>query len=438
MVKCFIKSINEASFDFISNLIVLESREEKHKEAIEKLLNTNIYDDIQLKLDMFEINILSTLYHEITHFLDLTTTTWGLEFIIRKTLFINKKNLQSQKVFELNAAEIELHYKYTRTYENSPSIGLLNCITTHGILYDEKYGALILLIFFTKDKKVLETPISMLSVLETNAYCSEILTKIRCIKINPDYNEQRIQLKLLNTEVNLYLNSSEDSEYKALFILAKNHFPFLNLEELCTFLKMLINNILNFEMELSMVSGIIHSSFINKSIGKAITHDLNRGMSRHIVIFKFILFIFSFINENEDSEDLKTELKNKPQAVIDKFYKEFLRLTPLYGINFDNSKKILEKQIKIFDTSAILESIDVNKNLVISNLDCINNISNFKLFDIYLGDATIIQVPNRLNTNIDLYSSNSDILYINKIIKADKIKKFHVHPYDVPDVYNLY
>lgn len=433
MIKCLNNSVNEASFDFISNLIVLESREEIHKETIEYIMNINIYDDIEIKLDNFSIDILVTLYHELTHFLDMTTTVWGLQFLIRKTLLLNKKDARSKEVFELNASEIELHNTYTKVFDNNYSNKLLDCVTTHGIFYDEKHGALILVLFFKESKKVLETPISMLSVLETNAYCSEILTKIRCINISPSSEERIISMNILSKEVDTYLNSNEDSEYKTLFILAKNHFHFLNLEELCIFLKVLINDVLNFEMELSMVSGVIHSSFINKSIGKAITHDLNRGMSRHIIVFKFILFLYGFINSREDKEELKKELKENPKQVISTFYQDFLHLSPMYKFNFETSLELLERQKKVFDTDAILESIDFNKDIERESIDCMKNIKDYKLFDIYLGDMSIVTTPTRINVDIMEYSEHSDIIYIDKIVKAKTVKKTHVHPHDVPD-----
>lgn len=437
MIRCFNNSINEASFDFISNLIVLESREEVHKKQIEDIIKINIYDDSEASLDKFTIDILVTLYHELTHFLDMTTTVWGLQFIIRKTLLVNKKDDKSKEVFELSASEIELHNAYTKTFNSSYSNKLLECVTTHGIIYDEKHGALILLVFFKESQKVLETPISMLSVLETNAYCSEILTKIRCTKINPCIEEQIISMKMLSQDVDTYLNSNEDSEYKALFILAKKHFTFLNLEELCIFLKTLIQDVLNFEMELSIVSGVIHSSFINQSIGVAITHDLNRGMSRHIIVFKFILFIHGFINHHNDKKKLKEELKINPKTVISKFYKDFLNLHPMYKFNFDSSLELLKKQNLIFDTDFIIETIETNKSIVANNLDCMNNIKNYKLFDIYLGDMSIVSPPNRVDLYIDRYSEATDISYIDNVVKAKTIKKTHVHPRDVPNWYSI-
>ena len=435
MIICLNNSINEASFDFMSNLIILDNREEKHKEAIEDILKINLYDATNLNLTTFEINILSTVYHEITHFLDITTTAWGLEFIIRKTNMILKKSSQTKEVFELNAAELEMHNSYTNILSTDSSIKLLECHTEHGLIYDDRFGSLIQVLFFSnKNDIVLETPISMLSVLETNAFCSETLTKIRCIEINPNHEEHIIELMTLNNQVNDYLNTNEDSEYKTLFILTKRHFKFLELKELCIFLKLIIQDVLNMGMlQLSTVSMVLGQTFIDKHIGNSIVHDINRGMSRHIIVFKFILILYSYINEHQNKDLLERNLKNNPRQVLKDFYTE---LNIDFGIgDYPMEVKLLKESDVIFDTNYILESIETNKRLVQGTLDCFNNISSFKLFDIFLGDLSIVHVPNRLNINIDSYSSHKDIPYVDKIVKAATVKKQHTHPLDVPTWY---
>ncbi|MGD9970783.1 MAG: hypothetical protein AB7S65_10035 [Sulfuricurvum sp.] len=82
--------------DFITSLIELSEYSEKESGIIEKILN----EDIQSMTfgSQFEENIISLIYHEITHFLDMTTTLWGLEYNARKILFIKNQILTTQRM----------------------------------------------------------------------------------------------------------------------------------------------------------------------------------------------------------------------------------------------------------------------------------------------------------------------------------------------------
>ena len=171
-----------------SNIIILEKYDGKYKDYIETVLKINLFDDIALAYDKLTVDILTIVYHEITHFLDMTTTCWGLEYNLRKTNHVSKKMKNSENTFKLNVAEIEIHHEYLKIIGNN--INLLNCTTEHGLLYDDKFGSLVLIQFFLEYRKVvLEAPISMLSIIEANAYSVETLMKIRCIEIHPNKDE---------------------------------------------------------------------------------------------------------------------------------------------------------------------------------------------------------------------------------------------------------
>ncbi len=441
MTKYLTTNSLDGSFDFISNIIVLEKYDERYKLAIEEAVNINLFDEITLKYDQLRVDILSIIYHEITHFLDMTTTSWGLEYNIRKTNHILNKNSNADEVFKLNVAEIEMHHQFINIINKD--INLLDCTTEHGLLYDKQFGSLVLVIFFLEYKKIeVEAPISMLSIIEANAYAVENLIKIRSIEIHPDINEQKILMIELEKDMEKFLNNTDFIEYNMIIILCKKHFDYLILKELFQFIHVLIRYVLDMGMyDLGYTSKLLSESFINKEIGNAIAHDINRGMSRHIIVFKFILIMHGYITNHTDKLFLMQLQKEKPLDFIETFCKSYN-----IPITTPNNKHIkdyfinigfLNKKSKIFDTDIILKTSKKNRNSSNPILD-LRNLSEYLLLDIFLNDSTIIKMPNRLDIDINEYT-DKEVINLDYIeFDSDKIIKFHVRPNDVPREYYNY
>ncbi|WP_280571235.1 hypothetical protein, partial [Chromohalobacter sp. 296-RDG] len=144
-------------FEFTSNLICLSKYSRQNKQEIEAWVN-------ELKVERgwrqsFEAR--SLLTHEFTHFLDMTTTVWGLEYVCRKLLMLNPQGgfspEEAARVYMVNTLEIEVHDELV-SKPNSSIDGFDSL--SHGLKYTEKYGVVCLLFYSRGGEVVHQAPIS--------------------------------------------------------------------------------------------------------------------------------------------------------------------------------------------------------------------------------------------------------------------------------------
>ncbi len=429
--------------DFITNLIEVSKYNQNIKSITENLLAKDF--QTMVFTNKFEENIISLIYHEITHFLDMTTTLWGLEYNSSKLLFIknqilSKKKLDAIDVFKLNVSEIEIHNRLIQIYDTSHAKDLFLANSKHHLVYDKNFGSLIMIDFFNQENLIASVPFSMLSLLEANAISSEFLIRINCA-LNEEQIKQQISLKLIENDFNNLLNNYEFLEYNLIFILTKKHFPNLNLKELLIFVKTLIDYILNISsMEISLISKLIKHTIINQYLGNAIVKDMQRGMSRHIVLFKFILMMYEYINQNKFKFNNPDDIKKNPKLFLKNFINEYIsyylkdfEIEITRDIEYQSSIKEFKKSEDILDSKIILESCQFNRDVLSKNFLYELNIKDIKLIDIFLNDSTILTMPNSIDVDIEQYfESNLDlILKIDKLLETTEMFKFHIHPKDV-------
>ena len=429
--------------NFITNLIEISKYEQNIKSITENLLTKDF--QTMVFTDKFEENIISLIYHEITHFLDMTTTLWGLEYNSRKLLFIknqilSKKKLDSIDVFKLNVSEIEIHNRLIQIYDTSQAKDLFLASLKHHLVYDKNFGSLIMIDFFNQENLIASVPFSMLSLLEANAISSEFLIRINCA-LNEEQIKKQISLKLIEDDFYNLLNNYEFLEYNLIFILTKKHFPCLNLKELLIFVKTLIDYILNISsMEISLISTLIKHTIINQYLGNAIVKDMQRGMSRHIVLFKFILMIYEYINQDKFQFNNPNDIKKNPKLFLKNFINEYIsyylkdfEIEITRDIEYQSSIKEFKKFEDILDSKIILESCQFNRNVLSKNFLHELNIKDIKLIDIFLKDGSILKMPNSINVDIEQYFDNNLELIskIDKLLETTDMFKFHIHPGDV-------
>lgn len=437
MIKRFLTTHQHSgSFDFYSNIIEIQKYDSKYKKELELVLESSP----ESLSSSWQSNALALYFHEVVHFLDMTTTTWGLEYIFRKHLILETRNdskpaIKPLEVFMLNTSEIQMHSELVSFCENKK---LLDCSLKHGLRYSQKYGTFIEVYFFNGENRIATVPLSMLSVLEAHAYACEILCQIRYIESRFS-DDREVSLRLLESEVNSYLNNKEFLEYSLLIILCKAHFDFLTLKEVLLFLEALISRVLNMQtINLSAISSFLANTFQNAHYGRAICKDLQRGMSRPVVVFKLILFVYQLVNTSPEKDFLIGLIKESPEKVFD-FVIEY------YGIKFggeidlgdDNEfsialKGVLSKE-DAFDRSILLESSEVNRETLKRKNWSEISLSDFKLLNSLLSDGTVIDFPNRISLDVMHYFEESlDVLLnIERLFKGADVSKFHIHPDDV-------
>lgn len=438
-LKRFLTTLRrDGSFDFYSGLIEIEKYDVRFKDDIEMILRA----PPESLGEAWHSEVLSLFVHEYTHYLDLTCTTWGLEFLLRKNNVIkslsNKNDLKKYSpVFMLNLAEIELHSKLLNVHRRD--IKLTDCKTKHEALYNETYGPIIVVYFFTdSDEKVLSTPLSMLSVLESNAYASEILCKIRYLESTNNTDG----LIFLKNEVNDYINSPELSEYSLLLILCLKHFEYLSLKECLNFYQSLVWRILSMNgLNLSIISAFLKYTFLNQYVGNAICKDLQRGMSRQVVIFKLILMLHQFVNESEKKSELIDLLKNDPKMILKVFFEsnsisvvdsldvgEWTEFT----VHLDTAEACSSLQEKEFISDSSRHNHQKFQHSSWAKL----SLADFLLPDALLSDGTVVSAPSRINLDVvNYFDSHLHIMNrIERIYMETDVSKFHIHPDDVSHV----
>lgn len=423
------------SYCFISNLIVIEKYGYDKKNELEEIINLPIFSpSFSRKYNHSEVELLALIYHEITHFLDFTTTTWGFEYQFRKSNYIKTKNETQLDVFRLNFIELTMDETHKKII--NPRTNLLQNKMEHILLYDNDIGGIIMMIFSSNNKINLTSSINMRCLIESHAYVVEILIKLRCIECEPDVNERTILLIQLQDDFEKFLSNPEFIEYNMLIILAKKHFPELTLKELATFLNILFLRVLDFGMEtLGSLANLFDYTYKNKEIGRHISNEIRRGHCRHIVAFKLILLFFEYVKNNEDMLPL---LKNNPYHFINHFLNnfsfyywednkhEFFNIFSFFEIN----------DINTFDTKMLFDSIKINRKDY-QTLYQMRNISDINLPDIFLNDLSCIKVPSRIDIDISEYSDNPIISFVKKETMK-KQKRFHMNNNSVIEFYKQF
>lgn len=396
--------------DFLSGIICLTIYEERDINFI------NISPEQAI--------VRSLLVHEITHLMDLYTTAWGIEYVFRKNCAYmgrGKPDYQQRlSVFMLNTAEIESHENLKKTH-SEVSLNEASQIN-HALVYDQRFGSMIIVNYVADNKIIHQTPLSMLSLLEAHATSEEFLSRINDAKIstcNPIVGDKIIQQDFKNL-----LGDRELSEYSLLLFLTQLHFKeFLTFEQI----PRLVSSLSRIALDFSAISCVSFGRFIsdkfqNIEIGDNICLDLSRGMSRPIVFFKTILLMYDWLKtcSDEKRDVVLNTLKVEPSEAIVEFFN-------VIGIYYDNKindvefqsylKFLLEEESSIPDGTYAKEITIGNRVLLTDSClaDCFFKIS---IPPILLGDDAELFLGNTVakdhmvfvKNNLDIYTQ-LDSLY---------------------------
>jgi hypothetical protein len=431
-MKRFLTSYQkDGSLDWLTSLIEIQKYDPRGKSDLERIMSSSP----ELLKTSWEIDALSLFTHEYTHYLDLTSTTWGLEFLLRKNGVLKSLGdedalKRTSSVFMLNLAEMDMHASLLNVVDGDAKLS--QCEISHSLEYSERYGCFIFIHFERDGARVLSTPLSMLSLLEANAYSSEVICKIRFWESKGDMD----QLLLLEKEVYDYLNSPDLSEYSLLLTICCLHFEYLSLKECLVLYQFLASTALNMNgMNLSIISSFIETTFANKRIGSAICMDLRRGMSRQVLLFTLILLLYQSVNESQDREGEIMILKRNPREALKRSYAyasihiyEELEQGPLseFSIHLKTIKETREFQERDF----IHPGSEFNRRRLLGYDWARHTLSDFLLPDIFLIDGTVIEAPQRIGINIQSYFDAHFELtgQIETLYKRLDISKFHQNP----------
>lgn len=389
------------------------------------------------------IDLRALLMHEVTHFLDMTTTLWGLEYTCRKSRVLRQISQQEEynrelDVFKLNTAEIEVHHALLMRDE----ISLKNCTVTHTISINEDFGPVLTVSYHRNGKECHRIPISMLTVFEGHATANETIRKIKDLG-RLSRIECRIATDLMHEEFNNHLNDPSLTEYTCLLYLIRVHF-----EEELTLLEMLtlFSEIVRFTLNLSSIdmSRLANKiGFAPTKAGATLAQDMRRGASRQIICFKTILFLYGWVKTAKANIQIKRleMLRNQPKTAIYRCW-EALGVNNLFNRSIKLEQEVylsnLRENISIYpDYTVIIQSLCHNANKLDKKPAGAWDFSDLKLLNPLLTeDLSEVFVPNSINpTALHLFDHFDHVIASLRAAHRTSAPKKFFMPYDAIPVF---
>lgn len=426
MGQLFATSDSLGSFDFISNIIELKRYGQSAKGFIEHTLAEPVATTWSESWPV-KANIKALVVHEATHFTDCTTTMWGMEFTFRKLRLLNAiaagdSTEQPLSVFMLNLSELTSHEELVRIGSR-----MLTDATsmTHTVEIDHRFGPIVYIHYNQSGEPFHTVPLSLLSVLEAHAYANEVLSKIRACDILEECQEKIEYSHQIEQEFAIILADRAQSEYTVLLSLARIHFPELSLKELLVF----VSHLCRFGLDLndlacSELSSYIEASIMSKAAGATICHDLRRGSSRAIIVFKTLLFIHGWLRHQDYAARMNTlsQLRSTPRQVIENFWAsqspEFPSCANFSDLFTFQQMHGLTSNLAPHIDSHILRLCSVHNRRVLNAQPLgLCDLAELQLINLLLEDGTEILVPS--GPDLNLYDYLDEHLHI--FVKAEQL-----------------
>ncbi|MBJ2136316.1 hypothetical protein JEU11_07635 [Paraglaciecola chathamensis] len=388
-----------------------------------------IKTDDKKRLSLVELEFYKTYVHESIHFLDSTTTIWGIEYTVR--LFNCLKNNNSSQfvdAFLLNDAEIEQHTSLNSTTAETK---VFTYRTMRSILsYDKQHGVHILFKYYDVDdqgfSEVLSTPISMLALLEGHAFASENLEALLVLNSSDD----RVSAAFLEREYERVLSDARLTEYTCLLAFTEQLFEKFSFEEKLITVIHTCRLALDLPVLFPFPESYIDACFKNADavLVSSLKMELGRGMNRSSLVGLILIILSSVIEsipigleENFELalEDRLFEMFRRDGDTLAECKKNFW----LYrDLEYEFGCELLrEKGAELAYMSAKL-----NKDRVWSNFD----LDKLVLPDVLLSTGEFVSSKNRIDYDMEsyFYSGDDTSEELDLIIKNIKTKKPHLRP----------
>ena len=398
---------NHADIDLNTLFISLKSfNEESHHDFFDAILTGDTSDffiNINQDFDSFKkyAEIESLLLHEKTHYLDMTSTYYGLEYFNRKHNYYSVFNNLEDDNYERYKEAFAINLYELRPLDNLKEIIFndWNDSSNYSFCLDdnEKFGVYLKFIIYSNTGEINIFPLSMLMILETRAFCIEYLSLFDKKKYLNGLNEI-IYERSIQTKFEQELNDCSMSEYNFLLKLAILEFNRVNIDSKKTleFVSYLLGWTLDLSfMMVASISSNVARFFRPSARRDALQMDMSRGMSRAIIPFVIIQSVQNYIvNRLPDFELLKPLIETSPQEAI-----EF----------------ILEKFLHVSDYKFEVDEIIDSKNSVVKNIE-INNASSCTIEILNKGlNNSVFYKQNGFNVNFLDYYFMCDIRNVNDV-----------------------
>ncbi|MFC6949503.1 hypothetical protein ACFQI9_33745 [Paraburkholderia dipogonis] len=385
--------------------------------------------------------IRALLKHEITHFLDMTTTAWGGQYIFRKLRAAKSLNcsdeegIATQRVFMLETTEVDVHKALLSTSNVAPT----ECLTMrHELLDDERFGMVLMINYYQGEKRCHSVPLSMLSLLEANATASEYLSRLADLEVNDDAVFRKIEGRMIEDRFIRLLNDPDRLEYSALLHLTRIHLSELPFRDLLAFVSALCRFALDAtDLGMAAMANVIEASARNEDRGRALSMELRRASARPLLYFKTVLFVYGWMNEmDEPGRDAYLGLiQTDPHKAIQMLWVKRFGIDES-ALNLERSfmpasKIEWLKEIGILSDARIYEeSFEANSGLLDHTPCGLLDFDQLKLLDVFLKDGTKITLPNRIDINVQDYFDENLQLFsdMQAMYRAQIPQRFYVGP----------
>lgn len=426
MSKSLFRQSEYGSYHFLEQIVeirndVLGLTPERAQEVLRSL-------DFKSMTDK-DIEFYKTYIHESVHFIDSTTSLWGMEYTCRLYNCFNNNNSQhSINVFLLNDSEIEQHFHSRKVHTPSP----MEYRTIRSILsYTPKYGAHIIFKYYNNEGKgwyeVNSTPLTMLALLEGHAYSQELLTAISIYKARDDH----MSISLLKQYHEKMLKDKTLCEYTCILSFTEQLFEDYTFEEQL----LIVTFVSQFALDLpalfhfpDVYVDLLFGPNTDEHIISAFKMELNRGMNRSSLIALILILLHSRLKARPIKSpcEFSKELENR---LFEVFMKD--------GESIESCKQTFKTFHEIsYETSLNLLH---EKGAELAYLSAVANKGkdwfSFNLTEVFLPSA-LLTSGELLNANRELeydiqelvFSDDKKIRELTKILKQENAQKPHLRP----------
>jgi hypothetical protein len=430
---------HDAYFDFCSNVIQL-NYDSTYRDAFQRALSWEPGDP---PLSHRDADFRALLKHEVTHFLDVSTTAWGRQYSFRKLRFIRflrepvPELSDAREVFALESGEIEMHSSLIHAGDVPP----VDCKTIQNqLIYTEEYGTCLLLHYVKGDRIEHTVPVSVLSLLEANATASEFLSLLQCANAQDDHVERKLSLADIQRRFDNLLNDRDRLEYAALLHVTRVHFSNFKLDELLGLVSATARFALDLsDLEMSMLANDIERSFLNVELGHTLAMELRRGSHRQVIYFKTVLFLYGWLQHVDSGKrDVCLQMvRCSPSAAIRHMWSECFgrQLGQGYMANHVQAGAAhLEMQMSehpiLEDGKILSESRLHNASRLMSSSAGLLSFRDLRLLDGLFKDGESLRFPNRIDIDsVAYYDDHMEVLaQFDSEYRSMSHARFHLPP----------
>lgn len=317
----------EGYFDFLSLNVVFSKYENQHLADIKRAIAWRP----GMAVDRLITDYRALIKHEITHFLDMTTTAWGRQYTLRKLQMLRQIidedaiPRDARAVFALCTAEIEMHSALLESGDAPPS----SCDTiVHDLVDVKQFGVCVRIHYLRNGECQHKVALSMLSLLEANATASEFLSLLQCADNEQDLVSRRLALEGVQRRFDALLDDPERLEYSSLLHLARLHFKELDLAAMLQ----LVAAVARFSLDtpfpwLPTIASVVQRTFRNRDLGDRLAMELRRTSALQLVYFKTVLLLHQWLREPPSKERAVREslLRERPYEAIVRMWEHYLK-----------------------------------------------------------------------------------------------------------------